>query len=76
MVRLMSVIRLQRRLIYEWLFLLEGLLGCPLLIVEVPRVLVLGLELCKSQSLSLHSPCIRNFSIIGDPWFLRLGKDY
>lgn len=72
--RLMSVIRPQMRLAFEWLVPWVVLLGCRLLEVVVLLVLSLALGPCRSRRLSLHSLYIHSFSITGGPWFLQLSR--
>ena len=59
----MSVVHLQRRLVFGLLFLLAVQLDYRLLIVVIPLALILMLELCRSRSLSPHNLYIRSFSI-------------
>lgn len=66
----MSEGRLRMRSIYELEVLLAGLLGCRLLIGEAHLVSGHWLELCRNQSINLHSRYIRNFSITGVLLFL------
>lgn len=66
----MSEGRLRMRLVYGLVALWGGLLGYPLLIDEVLRALIRGLESCMSRSRGFHSLYTHNFSIIGDLLFL------
>lgn len=73
---LMSVRRLRMKLIYGLEVLLVGPLDCQLPIGGVHLVSGHWLGSYRSQSIGLRSRYIRNFSIIGVPWFLLLILDY
>lgn len=64
--QLKNEVRLQMKLIYGLVVLLEVRLGCQLLEDGVLLVLALMWELYRNQNLSLHNQYIHSFSITGD----------
>lgn len=66
----MSGGHLRMKLVFGLVIPWEGLLGYLLLVGEVLQALIQRLESYMSRSISLHSLCTHNFSIIDGLLFL------